>query len=239
MQIFNGASEMTEEGMIGKTPFNVADDAADDKNIAFDIAGDEADASPAAEPAGDVGKEEEEEEEDPFSSAAATSIEKVIDDGPKEEPKSDGGGLFGLGHVMKWGGTSGEDKSIVVEEPSKVSIESIEAETKQEEEEENGAKEALDKEFKDADKVVYKTLEDLLVSHHLGAFILQFFNHGVGTLDALKGCTDDFLTEQIGMKKAHRLKFRRALKDAHIDSLSNVMSIYEAPDGRSCCCHNA
>ena len=42
MQIFNGASEMTEEGMIGKTPFNVADDAADDKNIAFDIAGDEA-----------------------------------------------------------------------------------------------------------------------------------------------------------------------------------------------------
>ena len=103
MQIFNGASEMTEEGMIGKTPFNVADDAADDKNIAFDIAGDEADASPAAEPAGDVGKEEEEEEEDPFSSAAATSIEKAIDEGTIEKTKSDGGGLFGIGYVMKWG----------------------------------------------------------------------------------------------------------------------------------------
>ena len=118
--------------------------------------------------------------------------------------------------------------------PKEVSTADVVAEAKKEVEEEADAKAELDEEFKDADKVLYHTVQDLLTSHHLGGFVLNFFNHGIDTLDALKGCTDQFLAEQIGMKKAHVLKFRRALKDAHVDSLSSFHTIYEAPDGMMC-----
>ena len=118
--------------------------------------------------------------------------------------------------------------------PKEVSTADVVAEAKKEVEEEADAKAELDEEFKDADKVLYHTLQDLLTSHHLGGFALNFFNHGIDTLDSLKGCTDQFLAEQIGMKKAHVLKFRRALKYAHVDSLSSFHTIYEAPDGMMC-----
>ncbi len=127
--------------------------------------------------------------------------------------------------------TSDDGSDDELQTPKEVSTADVVAEAKKEVKEEADAKAELDEEFKDEDKVLYHTLQDLLTSHHLGGFVLKFFNHGIDTLDSLKGCTDQFLAEQIGMKKAHVLKFRRALKDAHVDSLSSFHTIYEAPDG--------
>ena len=92
---------------------------------------------------------------------------------------------------------------------------------------------------------------DFLSSHHLGIFIANFFENGVVTLDALAPCTDDFLRDKIGMKKAHIIKYRRALSDLpptqknsgnyFFDGMMNLFSTTEtkevatkggAPEGR-------
>lgn len=84
----------------------------------------------------------------------------------------------------------------------------------------------------DASALTYRSTSLPFVSlgHERFHSINDFFK-GVSSLDALHGCSDSFLTETVGMKKAHRLKFRRALKDAHIELPKTTMSLYKAPDG--------
>lgn len=83
--------------------------------------------------------------------------------------------------------------------------------------------------------------------HHLGQFVLHFHNHGIDTIAELRGCTDGFLAEEMNMKKAHILKFRRALKDAGEKAAlasGGKMSVWEAVDGyrgtyEEVCAHEA
>lgn len=214
---------------VSEVPNNVADDAADDVG-AFDIAGDEADTprtprvAPVAEEKGDgaAGGEEGDNEDDPFASAAAMNVARG---GLRVESEEEI-----VEHVMRVK-EGGAEKVITVAEPARLSSQAVKAEQEKDDAESAEEKQALDEAFEGADKVVYTSVQHLLESHHLGLFILQFHNNGVNTLDALKGCSDTFLTETIGMKPAHRVKFHRALKDAHIESLANTVSLYEAPDG--------
>jgi hypothetical protein len=145
---------------------------------------------------------------------------------PEEEPGF-------LGHVVRWfgGDTQGPNEpGVLLEAPVPVS----EAELKKELEIEEHDLEEAEEETKGDEpqqKKVYKDITELLESHLLGQFVLSFHKHGVDSINELKGCTDAFLTEQVGMKKAHILKFRRALKDADIMPQIATFSVYEAVDG--------
>ena len=57
-----------------------------------------------------------------------------------------------------------------------------------------------------------------MVSNNIGHFTLCFHNHGINYLSELRGCSDEFLTNSIGFKQVHLLKFRRALLTASLDS---------------------
>jgi hypothetical protein len=148
-----------------------------------------------------------------------------------------------LGHVVRWlSSDNNQGPGVLVEAPTRVSIADVEKEAEleqkdlEEEEEKSGSNEEEDdvkfeQTGEEQTKRNYKDITELLVTHHLGQFVLNFHKHGVDSIKELKGCTDAFLTEQVGMKKAHILKFRRALKDADIVPEVATYSVYEAADG--------
>ena len=55
---------------------------------------------------------------------------------------------------------------------------------------------------------------NFLTDNGLGQFLKPLHTNGIDSLDQLRSCSDEFLTTTIEMKKAHLLKFRRALSDA-------------------------
>ena len=80
----------------------------------------------------------------------------------------------------------------------------------------------------DDDDDELRELVHFLKLQGLGRFSMELYKRSVRSVDALKGCDDDFLEAELGLKKAHALKLRRGLEMHEAAAALEAASVYDS-----------